>query len=120
MKHKDTSAPSQDFAFIRFPDIFVACMKYIFVFVCSIFSGLTCAQTQQLDLRTEWQVHQSGQYVPFTNQRAQSIHIALNSKAHHGFLHVIDRHEFSVFVNGVLAWRTADTLKINTDSLLRG
>jgi hypothetical protein len=77
------------------------------------------AQNRELDLRDQWQVYQSGQYLPFTNQRTQAIHIVLNNSLHGGFLHVTDRHEFSVFVDGVLAWRSADSLKINTDSLLR-
>lgn len=94
-------------------------MKPFLVFVFLVVVVFAHAQTQELDLRTLWQVHQSGQYIPYTNQRTQSVHLELNSNVHHGVLHITDRKEFSVFVDGVLAWRSADTIKINTDSLLR-
>lgn len=116
---KDTPALIQDFVLRCFPDIFVACMRYLFVLVFSMLAGFAHGQPHEVDLRNQWLVYQAGQYLPFTKQRAQSIHLNLTSKEHYGLLQVIDRHEFTVFVDGQLAWRQADTLTINTDSLLR-
>ncbi len=94
-------------------------MKYCFVLLLIFFSEQLYAQTRELNLQTQWQVYQNGKYVPFANQTTQSVHIELNSKNHSGTLYIADRHEFSVFVNGQMVWRSADTLKINSDSLLR-
>ncbi len=94
-------------------------MKFRFVLFLIFFSAQVYAQTREVNLRPQWQVFQSGAYVPFTNQSTQSVHMVLTSKSHSGTLYIADRHEFSVFVNGQLRWRAADTLKINTDSLLR-
>lgn len=94
-------------------------MKFRLVLFLVFFSIQLRAQTRELNLQTQWQVYQNGKYVPFANQTTQSVHLELTSKAHSGFVYIADRHEFSVFVNGQLAWRSADTLKINSDSLLR-
>lgn len=93
-------------------------MKFVFVALL-IFSASLHAQTHEVNLRSQWQVFQDGQYMPYKNQKTQSVHIELNAKEHRGTLYITNRNEFSVFVNGRLAWRLADTLKINTDSLLR-
>lgn len=94
-------------------------MKFLFVFFLILFSAQVHAQTQEVNLRPQWQVFQDGAYVPFANQTTQSVHLALTHKTHSGTLYITDRHEFSVFVNGQLRWRSSDTIKINSDSLLR-
>lgn len=93
-------------------------MKLFFI-ALSVFSTSLYAQTREVNLRSQWLVVEKGQYVPFQNQKTQSVHIALSSKEHTGTLFIANRNEFSVFVNGKLAWQPVDTLKINTDSLLR-
>jgi Domain of unknown function (DUF4271) len=100
------------------PDIFVVCMKFLFLVSILCFSVSLSAQTREVDLRPQWQVFQDGSYVPFRNQSVQSIHIALSTKTR-GTLVIADRNEFSVFVNGRLLWRSTNTVKINADSLLR-
>lgn len=94
-------------------------MKFCLFLLLIIFSAQLYAQPRELNLQTQWQVYQNGSYVPFANQTTQSVHLELSSKTHTGTLYIADRHEFSVLVNGKLGWRSADTLKINCDSLLR-
>jgi hypothetical protein len=88
-------------------------MKFCLFLLLIIFSAQLHAQPRELNLQTQWQVYQNGSYVPFANQTTQSVHLELSSKTHTGTLYIADRHEFSVLVNGKLAWRLADTLKIN-------
>jgi len=94
-------------------------MRALFALTLLFFSAQLSAQPREVDLRTQWQVYQDGQYLPFHNKATQSVHIQLNSKTHGGLLFVTDRREFSVFIDGQLGWRMTNTLKINTDSLLR-
>ncbi|MBN8652563.1 MAG: DUF4271 domain-containing protein [Cytophagales bacterium] len=94
-------------------------MKFCLFLLLIFFSAQLYAQPRELNLQMQWQVYQNGSYVPFANQTTQSVHLELSSKTHTGTLYITDRHEFSVLVNGQLGWRSADTLKINCDSLLR-
>ncbi|HRG08963.1 MAG TPA: hypothetical protein PLJ08_10335, partial [Cyclobacteriaceae bacterium] len=94
-------------------------MKFHLFLFLIFFSAQLYAQPRELNLQPQWQVYQNGIYVPFANQTTQSVYLELSSKTHSGTLYITDRHEFSVLVNGQLRWRSSDTLKINSDSLLR-
>ncbi|MCW5911695.1 MAG: DUF4271 domain-containing protein [Cyclobacteriaceae bacterium] len=94
-------------------------MRLLFVFILLIPAVHLHAQPREVNLRGQWRVYQHGQYVAFENQQTQSVHLELNAGTHGGVLYIVDRNEFSVFADGQLRWRTADTLKINADSLLK-
>ncbi|MBX2899471.1 MAG: DUF4271 domain-containing protein [Cyclobacteriaceae bacterium] len=77
------------------------------------------AQPDLSSLKSTWLVSTEAGYQPYRNQPVQAIHFGVDAAMQGSYLVVVNRHPYSVFVNGTLQWQAQDTLRIDADSLLR-